>query len=131
MATAATLAITAAPSSFSGLQFRCRVSNAVSPAATSAAAATRATSAAAPAAATGSDAGAVAPKRVLKLVGVTSCPTGIAHTYMAADALKLTLQNGRPRQAPQQNMELRIQTHVSGKRFFFQDRLAEHLVDLI
>lgn len=26
-------------------------------------------------------------KRVTKLVGVTSCPTGIAHTYMAADAL--------------------------------------------
>ncbi|MEJ6549509.1 fructose-specific PTS transporter subunit EIIC [Corynebacterium sp. USCH3] len=25
--------------------------------------------------------------RVVKLVGVTSCPTGIAHTYMAADAL--------------------------------------------
>ena len=59
-----------------------------SPAATSAAAATRATSAAAPAAATGSDAGAVAPKRVLKLVGVTSCPTGIAHTYMAAEGLE-------------------------------------------
>ncbi|HOQ62041.1 MAG TPA: PTS fructose transporter subunit IIBC, partial [Vicinamibacterales bacterium] len=32
--------------------------------------------------------GAVAPKRVLKLVGVTSCPTGIAHTYMAAEALE-------------------------------------------
>ena len=47
-----------------------------------------ATSAAAPAAATGSDAGAVAPKRVLKLVGVTSCPTGIAHTYMAAEGLE-------------------------------------------
>ncbi|WP_313005743.1 PTS fructose transporter subunit IIABC [Corynebacterium variabile] len=26
-------------------------------------------------------------KKVTKLVGVTSCPTGIAHTYMAADAL--------------------------------------------
>jgi len=66
-----------------------------SPAATSAASpaaaatsAASATSAAAPAAATGSDAGAVAPKRVLKLVGVTSCPTGIAHTYMAAEALE-------------------------------------------
>ena len=47
-----------------------------------------ATSAASPAAATGSDAGAVAPKRVLKLVGVTSCPTGIAHTYMAAEGLE-------------------------------------------
>ena len=66
-----------------------------SPAATSAASpaaaatsAASATSAAAPAAATGSDAGAVAPKRVLKLVGVTSCPTGIAHTYMAAEGLE-------------------------------------------
>ena len=47
-----------------------------------------ATSAAAPSAATGSDAGEVPPKRVLKLVGVTSCPTGIAHTYMAAEGLE-------------------------------------------
>ncbi|WP_291478343.1 fructose-specific PTS transporter subunit EIIC [Corynebacterium sp.] len=37
------------------------------------------TSAAAPA--------APAARRTVKLVGVTSCPTGIAHTYMAADAL--------------------------------------------
>ncbi|WP_343994266.1 fructose PTS transporter subunit IIB, partial [Terrabacter terrae] len=29
-----------------------------------------------------------APKRTLKLVGVTSCPTGIAHTYMAAEGLE-------------------------------------------
>ncbi|GGM88703.1 PTS lactose transporter subunit IIC [Terrabacter tumescens] len=34
--------------------------------------------------------GAAAPaaKRVLNLVGVTSCPTGIAHTYMAAEGLE-------------------------------------------
>ncbi|WP_084075090.1 fructose-specific PTS transporter subunit EIIC [Demequina sp. NBRC 110052] len=30
----------------------------------------------------------VAPAASLKLVGVTSCPTGIAHTYMAAEALE-------------------------------------------
>ena len=60
-----------------------------SPAATSAASpAAAATSAAAPSAATGSDAGEVPPKRVLKLVGVTSCPPGIAHTYMAAEGLE-------------------------------------------
>ncbi|RKT79437.1 PTS system D-fructose-specific IIA component (F1P-forming) (Frc family) /PTS system D-fructose-specific IIB component (F1P-forming) (Frc family) /PTS system D-fructose-specific IIC component (F1P-forming) (Frc family) [Terracoccus luteus] len=29
-----------------------------------------------------------APPRALKLVGVTSCPTGIAHTYMAAEGLE-------------------------------------------
>jgi PTS system fructose-specific IIC component len=32
--------------------------------------------------------GAPAGKRVLHLVGVTSCPTGIAHTYMAAEGLE-------------------------------------------
>ncbi len=55
----------------------------------------------APAAATataGSEAGTAAPaaptataapaRRALKLVGVTSCPTGIAHTYMAAEGLE-------------------------------------------
>ena len=31
---------------------------------------------------------AVAPARGLRLVGVTSCPTGIAHTYMAAEGLE-------------------------------------------
>jgi PTS system fructose-specific IIC component len=31
---------------------------------------------------------AVAPARSLRLVGVTSCPTGIAHTYMAAEGLE-------------------------------------------
>src|SRR6476469_5948321 len=49
------------------------------------------TPAAAPAAPVGADTtGATAPaaKRVLNLVGVTSCPTGIAHTYMAAEGLE-------------------------------------------
>ncbi|ADU49743.1 PTS fructose transporter subunit IIABC [Intrasporangium calvum] len=32
--------------------------------------------------------GAAAPTRSLRLVGVTSCPTGIAHTYMAAEGLE-------------------------------------------
>src|SRR5699024_11030703 len=32
-------------------------------------------------------AGAAAASGKARLVGVTSCPTGIAHTYMAADAL--------------------------------------------
>jgi len=34
------------------------------------------------------DAAAPTAPRALKLVGVTSCPTGIAHTYMAAEALE-------------------------------------------
>jgi fructose PTS system EIIBC or EIIC component len=36
---------------------------------------------------TAADTGAT-PARGLKLIGVTSCPTGIAHTYMAAEALE-------------------------------------------
>lgn len=26
----------------------------------------------------------------MKVVGITSCPSGVAHTYMAAEALKLS-----------------------------------------
>ncbi|GAA2745296.1 fructose-specific PTS transporter subunit EIIC [Terrabacter aerolatus] len=37
---------------------------------------------------TGAAAAAPAAKRSLTLVGVTSCPTGIAHTYMAAEGLE-------------------------------------------
>jgi PTS system fructose-specific IIC component len=46
--------------------------------------------AAAPAAAVPVAAAATAPKakKSMKFVGVTSCPTGIAHTYMAAEALE-------------------------------------------
>jgi len=44
--------------------------------------------AAAPAAEAAATAPAPAAGRPLKLVGVTSCPTGIAHTYMAAEALE-------------------------------------------
>ena len=28
----------------------------------------------------------------MKVVGITSCPSGVAHTYMAAEALKLSGQ---------------------------------------
>ncbi|MCU1536043.1 MAG: system D-fructose-specific component (F1P-forming), Frc family, partial [Humibacillus sp.] len=44
--------------------------------------------ASAPAAAPAAAAAAPEAKRVLHLVGVTSCPTGIAHTYMAAEGLE-------------------------------------------
>ncbi len=39
-------------------------------------------------AATPAPAPAPAPAKSLKVVAITSCPTGIAHTFMAADALK-------------------------------------------
>ncbi|MBC9820553.1 fructose-specific PTS transporter subunit EIIC [Terrabacter sp. MAHUQ-38] len=69
------------------------------PAAAPAAASAPASAPAGAAASAGADAtGAAAPgavataeppaKRVLNLVGVTSCPTGIAHTYMAAEGLE-------------------------------------------
>src|SRR6478752_3934727 len=44
--------------------------------------------AAAAAAADTTGAAAPAAKRALNLIGVTSCPTGIAHTYMAAEGLE-------------------------------------------
>jgi fructose PTS system EIIBC or EIIC component len=60
--------------------------------ATSAAAATAGASTAGTGAPTTSSTGTASPAqtsaRALKLVGVTSCPTGIAHTYMAAEALE-------------------------------------------
>jgi len=46
------------------------------------------TEAATPATATAAPAASAATDRPLRLVGVTSCPTGIAHTYMAAEALE-------------------------------------------
>ena len=30
----------------------------------------------------------------MKVVGITSCPSGVAHTYMAAEALKIETQGG-------------------------------------
>ncbi|MEU0166885.1 fructose-specific PTS transporter subunit EIIC [Streptomyces iakyrus] len=44
--------------------------------------------AASPAAATVTDAAAPAEERPFRIVAVTSCPTGIAHTYMAAESLE-------------------------------------------
>jgi PTS system fructose-specific IIC component len=69
---------------------------ALDPAATTPAAAATTTPAAAaagttetaPSAAPAATATATPAKRSLRLVGVTSCPTGIAHTYMAAEGLE-------------------------------------------
>ncbi|USD68322.1 PTS fructose transporter subunit IIB [Vibrio sp. SCSIO 43136] len=38
----------------------------------------------------------------MKIVAVTACPTGIAHTYMAADALRKT--------APKYDVQLKVET---------------------
>ncbi len=48
----------------------------------------RHTAPSAPAAVSTATATATATRRGLRLVGVTSCPTGIAHTYMAAEGLE-------------------------------------------
>ncbi|MFN8099474.1 MAG: fructose-specific PTS transporter subunit EIIC [Dermatophilaceae bacterium] len=56
--------------------------------ATTAGTATAADGAAASAAGTVAPQDAVAPAKALHFVGVTSCPTGIAHTYMAAEGLE-------------------------------------------
>ncbi|WP_375748241.1 PTS fructose transporter subunit IIB [Vibrio sp. HN007] len=38
----------------------------------------------------------------MKIVAVTACPTGIAHTYMAADALK--------KEAQKKNIQIKVET---------------------
>ncbi|MDG3085635.1 fructose PTS transporter subunit IIB [Vibrio hannami] len=38
----------------------------------------------------------------MKIVAVTACPTGIAHTYMAADALK--------KEAHQRHIQMKVET---------------------
>jgi len=38
----------------------------------------------------------------MKIVAVTACPTGIAHTYMAADALQ--------KEAQKQNISMKVET---------------------
>ncbi|MHA7269451.1 PTS fructose transporter subunit IIABC [Arthrobacter sp. HLT1-20] len=53
----------------------------------------------------GGEAGAAAP-RPLRLVAVTACPTGIAHTYMAADSLVLAAQEA--------GIDLQVETQGSG-----------------
>jgi len=45
-------------------------------------------------------------KRAAKVVAVTACPTGIAHTYMAADALK--------KKAAELGIDLKVETNGSG-----------------
>ena len=59
--------------------------------------------AAAPAAAA---AAAEAPSKVAKLLAVTACPTGIAHTYMAAEALEQT--------AKKNGLSIKVETDGSG-----------------
>ena len=41
----------------------------------------------------------------MKLLAVTSCPTGIAHTYMAAEALQMA--------AKELGVEIKVETHGS------------------
>lgn len=41
----------------------------------------------------------------MKILGVTSCPTGIAHTYMAAEALE--------KEAKSRNYEVKVETQGS------------------
>ncbi|MBV1817978.1 fructose-specific PTS transporter subunit EIIC [Anaerosalibacter bizertensis] len=41
----------------------------------------------------------------MKLLAVTSCPTGIAHTYMAAEALQMA--------AKEMNVDIKVETHGS------------------
>lgn len=41
-------------------------------------------------------------RKIMKIVAVTACPTGIAHTYMAADALMKT--------APKYNVHIKVET---------------------
>jgi PTS system fructose-specific IIC component len=46
----------------------------------------------APAAATATAAAAPARRQAKSVIAITACPTGIAHTYMAADALKMAAE---------------------------------------
>ncbi len=49
---------------------------------------------------------AAAPKAAKKLVGVTACPTGIAHTFMAAEALEL--------KAKEMGIDIKVEKDGSG-----------------
>jgi PTS system fructose-specific IIC component len=49
----------------------------------------------APAAATATAAAAPARRQAKSVIAITACPTGIAHTYMAADALKMAAERAR------------------------------------
>ena len=41
----------------------------------------------------------------MKIVGITACPTGIAHTYMAADSLNKT--------AKEMDINIKVETNGS------------------
>ncbi|MET9327311.1 fructose-specific PTS transporter subunit EIIC [Tsukamurella sp. NPDC003166] len=75
------------------------------PAATAAPAAAATAAPAASAAAAAAPAPAKAPSGKPSLVAITACPTGIAHTYMAADALKLAAERA--------GVELTVETQGS------------------
>lgn len=51
----------------------------------------------------------------MKIVAVTACPTGIAHTYMAAEALK--------KEAKSQSVSIRVETQGA---MGIEDRLTVH-----
>ncbi|ANW24451.1 PTS fructose transporter subunit IIB [Vibrio coralliilyticus] len=54
----------------------------------------------------------------MKIVAVTACPTGIAHTYMAADALI--------KAAPKHNAQIKVETQGA---MGIENRLTPHDID--
>lgn len=44
----------------------------------------------------------------MKIIGVTACPSGVAHTYLAAEALKKACEK--------QGVEVKIETQGGGGR---------------
>ena len=71
-----------------------------------AASGTAATSSTAAASATGTEAGSAGDSSAPVLLAITSCPTGIAHTYMAAESLENA--------AKEKGVELHVETQGSG-----------------
>ncbi len=70
-------------------------------------------------------AAAAAPAKGVKVVGVTACPTGIAHTYMAAEALEQT--------ATKNGVGVKVETQGSGgaKNVLTADEIKEADVVII
>jgi PTS system fructose-specific IIC component len=62
---------------------------------------------------------ATAPKKRGKLVAITACPTGIAHTFMAAEALKTA--------ADEAGYDIRVETQgsVGAKNLLTDEEIAE------
>ena len=54
-----------------------------------------------------------------KIVAITACPTGIAHTYMAAEILELT--------AKKMNVLIKVETHGA---VGVENELSENDIDL-